>query len=66
MKETPVSEKVLVFRQCKGQVYVAPEIDDFVYKVEPMNGEYEQFLEEEVWICCLISAFAPPTTVQFL
>jgi hypothetical protein len=66
VKETPVSEKVVVFQQWKGQVYVATETGDFVYGDERVNGEYEQFLEEEVWICFLTSAFAPRTTVQFL
>jgi len=51
------------FQQWKGQVYVATETGNFVYGLERVNGEYEQFLEEEVWICCLTSAFAPPTTV---
>jgi hypothetical protein len=66
VKETSVSEKVLVIQQWKGQVYVVTETRSFVYKVERVKGEYEQFLEEEVWICCLTSAFVPPTTMQFL
>jgi hypothetical protein len=41
VKETPVSEKVVVFQQWKGHIFVATENGDFGYKVERVNCEYE-------------------------
>jgi hypothetical protein len=55
----------VVFQQWKGQAFVATETGDFVRELELLASEYEQFLEEEMWICCLTSAFSLPTTMKF-